>query len=126
MPSKVDDELPTTVMPAAPTAIDGSWKKRKPSRVPEVGALRFALSFPVRFIGIRISSSLAVVKGHSSAAQGEVPGYRETAACENIGAGTERYVGVAGDFDSVVILTRLECDSTISDNVDSAAERIRP
>ena len=29
LPSKVDDELPTTVMPAAPTAIDGSWKKEK-------------------------------------------------------------------------------------------------
>ena len=51
MPSKVDPELPVMVMPTEPTAIDGSWKNRKPSKVPEVGALRLAVSLPVRFIG---------------------------------------------------------------------------
>ena len=51
MPLKVDDELPTMVEPAEPTATDGSWKKRKPSKVPEVGALRLAVSLPVKSIG---------------------------------------------------------------------------
>ena len=70
MPLKVDDELPTMVAPAEPTATDGSWKKRKPSKVPEVGALRLAVSLPVRVDRrVCVSCGARVIEGHSSPCQ---------------------------------------------------------